>query len=225
VIVANCKIGPESHAVQVLKRYRSVRSCHPTLAHLIGPGGIRSVVAESIIVKHQLVVLIRSRERAPHLRASDRFVAGLCAFLIRPAHLVRSIVVLKPSTLLHFHQALKNRKYRLLFFQTGRRKSGPKGPSQELIDAFIQMKRRNPTWGCPRIAQQIALAFGVEVDKDVVSRILALHFRPVRESRGPSWLTFLGHMKDSLWSVDLFRVQVRDTESALGLVVMDSTRA
>ena len=165
------------------------------------------------------------RESGHRIYASDRFVAGLCAFLIRPAHLVRSIVVLKPSTLLHFHQALKNRKYRLLFSQTGRRKSGPKGPSQELIDAFIQMKRRNPTWGCPRIAQQIALAFGVEVDKDVVSRILALHFRPVRESRGPSWLTFLGHMKDSLWSVDLFRVQVRDTESALGLVVMDSTRA
>jgi hypothetical protein len=150
---------------------------------------------------------------------------GLCAFLIRPAHLVRSIVVLKPSTLLHFHQALKNRKCRLLFSPTGRRKPGPKGPSQELIDAVIQMKWRNPTWGCPRIAQQIALAFGVELDKDVARRILAVHFRPVRESGGPSWLTFLGHMKDSLWSVDLFRVQVRDTESALGLVVMDSTRA
>ncbi len=191
-----------------------------TLARLIGPGGVRSVVAESILVKHQLVVLNRSRKRAPHLRASDRLVAGLCAFLIRPARLVRSAVVLKPSTLLHFHKALKNRKYRRLFSPTGRRKPGPKGPSQELIDAVIQMKRRNPTWGCPRIAQQIALAFGVEVDKDVVRRILAVHFRPVRESGGPSWLTFLGHMKDSLWSVDLFRCESATLRTHWVLVVM-----
>jgi hypothetical protein len=30
------------------------------------------------------------------------------------------------------------------------------------------MKRRNPGWGCRRIAQQIWLAFGVEIDKDAV---------------------------------------------------------
>jgi hypothetical protein len=59
------------------------------------------------------------------------------------------------------------------------------------------MKQRNPTWGCPRIAQQVTLVFGVEIDKDVVRRILAVHFRPVPGIGGP-WLTFLGHMKDSL---------------------------
>ena len=62
------------------------------------------------------------------------------------------------------------------------------------------MKRRNFSWGCPRIAQQIALAFGVEIDKDVVRRILSAQYRPESGSAGPSWLTFLGHMKDSLWS-------------------------
>ena len=40
------------------------------------------------------------------------------------------------------------------------------------------MKRRNPRWGCPRIAQQIALAFAVDIDKDVVRRVLATHYRP-----------------------------------------------
>jgi hypothetical protein len=45
------------------------------------------------------------------------------------------------------------------------------------------MKRRNPNWGCPRIAQQIALAFGVEIDKDVVRRILSVHYRPESDSR------------------------------------------
>jgi hypothetical protein len=46
------------------------------------------------------------------------------------------------------------------------------------------------------------LAFGVEIDKDVVQRILAVYSGPTPESGGPSWLSFLGHMKDSLWSVD-----------------------
>ena len=69
------------------------------------------------------------------------------------------------------------------------------------------MKRRNPGWGCPRIAQQISLAFGVEIDKDVVRRVLSVHYRPESDSGGPSWLTFLGHTKDSLWSCDLFRCE------------------
>jgi len=77
------------------------------------------------------------------------------------------------STLLRLHQALKNRKYRLLFSPKLREKPGPKGPSDEVIAAVVEMKQRNPTWGCPRIAQQIALAFGIPMNKDVVRRILA----------------------------------------------------
>ena len=47
------------------------------------------------------------------------------------------------------------------------------------------MKQRNPAWGCPRIAQQIALAFGIEVDKDMVRRILAAHYRARSELDRP----------------------------------------
>ena len=69
------------------------------------------------------------------------------------------------------------------------------------------MKQRNPTWGCPRIAQQITLAFGIPMNKDVVRRILAVRYTPKPDAEGPSWLTVLGHAKDSLWSVDLFRCE------------------
>ena len=50
-----------------------------TLARLMGPGGLRSVVAESVLVKQQLLILNRSRHRAPNLCASDRILAGVCA--------------------------------------------------------------------------------------------------------------------------------------------------
>src|SRR5439155_1593788 len=34
-----------------------------TLARLLGPGGVRSIVAESLIVKHQLLIVNRSTDR------------------------------------------------------------------------------------------------------------------------------------------------------------------
>ena len=36
-----------------------------TVARLAGPGGARAVVAESVLVKHQLLILNRSRKRRP----------------------------------------------------------------------------------------------------------------------------------------------------------------
>ena len=48
-----------------------------TVARLAGPGGLRSVVAESMLVRHQLLILNRGRKRAPNLRATDRIIAGL----------------------------------------------------------------------------------------------------------------------------------------------------
>jgi transposase InsO family protein len=192
-----------------------------TLARLARPGGIRSVVAESILVRHQLLILNRSRKRAPNLTAADRIIAGLCTLFMRPGRVLRSASVFKPSTLLHLHNVLRKRKYRLLFSPGRRRRCGPKGPKKELIDAVVEMKRRNPGWGCPRIAQQIALAFGVDVDKDVVRRILRVHHPPESAPEGPSWLTFLGHMKDSLWSCDLFRCESATLRTHWVLVVMD----
>src|SRR6266849_1657576 len=97
-----------------------------TVARLVGPGGARSVVAESVLIKHQLLILNRSRKRSPKLRSSDRMITGLCALLIRPGRLIRSAIVLKPSTLLRLHRALTERKYRLLFSSTVPTKPGPK---------------------------------------------------------------------------------------------------
>lgn len=178
-----------------------------TVARLAGPGGARSVVAESLLLKQQLLILNRSRKRAPNLRLTDRIVAGVCVLLVRPSRLVRSAIVLKPATLLRLHRALKTRKYRLLLSPTVRKKPGPRGPSHDVVAAVVHMKRRNPTWGCPRIAQQIALAFDIPINRDVVRRILAARYRPAPDSAGPSWLTVLGQVKNSLWSLDLFRCE------------------
>ena len=65
-------------------------------------------------------------------------------------------------------------------------KPGLKAPSQEIIAAVVDMKQRNPSWGSPRIAQQISLAFGLPINKDAVRRILATRYQPRSDSVGPS---------------------------------------
>ena len=53
-----------------------------TVVRLAGPGGLRSVVAESLLVKQQLRVLNRGRSGAPNLGAGERFIVGLCTFFM-----------------------------------------------------------------------------------------------------------------------------------------------
>jgi len=172
-----------------------------TLAKLLRPGGVRAVAAESLILKHQLPISNHSRLWTPNLTSIGRLVLGLAALFVRPRQLPKLGVLVKPTTLLKFHKALADRKYRRLFYSAtspGRR-PGSKGPALELISAIIELKRRNPQFGCVRIAQQITHAFGVEIDKDVVRRVLAKHYRPGDTgTTGPSWLTFIAQAKDSL---------------------------
>ena len=48
-----------------------------TLARLLGPGGVRSVVAESLLVKHQLLIVIGSaNERRIYRRRTGSLPAG-----------------------------------------------------------------------------------------------------------------------------------------------------
>jgi len=130
-----------------------------TVLRIAQPGGLRSVIAESVLIKHQLLIVNCSRRRAPNLRVWDRLIARLYSLWIRPHRLLRSAIAFKPSTLLNFHRALVQRKYRFLFSPKRRAKPGPKGLDQDLIRAVVDMKQRNPRWGCPRIAEQINLAF------------------------------------------------------------------
>ena len=192
-----------------------------TLAKLARPGGFRVVAAESLAVKHQLLIMKRSRQRAPNLTSWDRLTLGFCALFVSRERLSKMAVILKPSTLLYFHQALVKRKYYLLYNSRKCHRPGPKGPSKELIDAVVEMKRRNPHFGCRKIAEQLSSAFGIEINKDVVRRVLIQCYRPGPSGDGPSWLTVIGHAKDSLWSVDFFRCESILLKSYWIMIVMD----
>jgi hypothetical protein len=97
------------------------------VVRLARPGGARSILAESVFLKHQLLVLNRSRRRAPNLLPVDRLIAGLCGLLVVPRRLARCAIVVKPSTLLNLHRALIHRKIPIVIFSTTSSKARSKG--------------------------------------------------------------------------------------------------
>src|SRR6266571_2777221 len=98
------------------------------IAKLCGPGGVRAVIAENLLLKQQLIVLRRARQRAPNLTLRDRLLCGFGALFLSPGRIRKVAIGLRPSTLLAFHQALVHRKYRRLFSSSPcPKKPGPKG--------------------------------------------------------------------------------------------------
>jgi putative transposase len=192
------------------------------IAKLCGPGGVRAVIAENLLLKQQLLVLRRARQRAPNLTLSDRLLCAFGSLFLSPGRIRKVAIGVRPSTLLAFHQALVRRKYRELFSSSPcPKKPGPNGPSEALIQAIVELKLRHPRFGCPRMARIISHTFGVDIDQNVVHRVLSNHDRPAPGGTGPSWLSFIGHATDSLWSVDLFRGESIVLRSYWVLVVMD----
>ena len=188
----------------------------------MAPAACEPVIAENLLLKQQLIVLRRGRQRAPNLTLSDRLLCGFGSLFLSPGRIRKVAIGVRPLTLLAFHQALVRRGTRRLFSSSPcPQRPGPKGPSEALIQAIVELKSRNPRFGCPRIARIISQTFGVDIDKHVVSRVLSKHYRLTPGGTGPSWLSFIGHMTDSLWSVDLFRCQSIVLRSYWVLVVMD----
>jgi len=196
--------------------------CLTLIVRLAKPGGAKAIVTENLSLKHQLLIAQRRHHRAPNLTVLDRYLLGWSVMLLSPRRILRSAIVVKPATIVAFHRALVSRKYRLLFGSTQKAKPGPKGPSKELIRAIVEIKQRNPRFGCPRIAMMVSNIFSIEIDKDVVRRVLATHYIiDPNNNNGPSWLSFIAHMKDSLWSIDLFRCESISLQTHWVLVVMN----
>ena len=47
------------------------------LTTTLKPGGVKSVIAENLLLTHQLIVLDRARRKAPNLKSSDHFLPGM----------------------------------------------------------------------------------------------------------------------------------------------------
>ncbi|MEE9240333.1 MAG: helix-turn-helix domain-containing protein, partial [bacterium] len=78
-----------------------------TIAKLLRPGGAKALVAENLLLKQQFLIISRSRLRAPNLTPLDRLYLGFLAILLGPRRTSQSAIIIKPSTIMGFHRALK----------------------------------------------------------------------------------------------------------------------
>ena len=82
-----------------------------TVAKLLGPGGAKAIIAENLLLKQQLLVVTRSRRRAPNLSTTDRFLMGFWSLFLRPGRIAKIALSIRPSTLLNFHLCLANYEF------------------------------------------------------------------------------------------------------------------
>ena len=66
-----------------------------TLAKLLGPGGARAILADSLLMKQQLLIINRSRRRAPNLSALDRFLFGFWSLFLDPRRIFSNCIRVK----------------------------------------------------------------------------------------------------------------------------------
>ena len=109
-------------------------------------------------------------------------------------------------------------KYQQLY---SRKTPGRPGPNDEIVQLVLEMKQQSPRFGYQRIAMQIYQSFGIEISRFAVGRMLRNNPKHFPSNNGPSWLTFIGHLTDNLWSIDLFRCESIMLKSHWVMIVLD----
>ena len=71
-----------------------------TAAKLLGPGGVKGIIAENLLLKQQLLIVCHHRLRAPNLSPSSRFLLGFCSLFLGTNRIMKTAVRIRPSTLL-----------------------------------------------------------------------------------------------------------------------------
>src|SRR6266699_959447 len=156
------------------------------MGKLLRPGGAKSLVAENILLQQQLLILHRSRRRAPNLRSVDRVLFGFCSQFLSPGRLLRTAIILKPATLLRFHRGFKDFKYRFLYSSRPKEKQVQKGPHRNCSEPSVNSSGAIPGLAARRSRNTWPRPLASTPTKDVVRRVLAAHYRPERRENGPS---------------------------------------
>lgn len=155
------------------------------------------LVAENLLLRHQLAVLTRPTRRRPRLCTRDRLFWILVRAVRRDWR--RHLVVVRPQTVIRWHR----HAWRLFWRWRSRARLGRPRLDAEVRDLIARMARENLTWGSERIRAEL-LKLGIAVSKRSVQR-----YRRRGPARPPSqtWGTFLRNHAHAIWAADLFTVQ------------------
>src|SRR5262249_9905671 len=116
------------------------------------------LVAENLLLRHQLGVLTRPTRTRPRLRTRDKLVCVLARLVRRDWR--RQLVVVASDTAVRWHR----RGWRLFWRWRSRVGIGRPRVSPEIRQLIATMARDNPRWGAERIRGEL-LKLGIAVSK------------------------------------------------------------
>jgi len=157
----------------------------------------RELALENLALRHQVAVLKRTvGTRRPQLNRWDR---GLWVVLSRWwTGWQQALAIVQPSTVVRWHRDAFRR------FWSKKSRAGRGGRptlDRELRQLIRRMSKANPTWGAPRIRNELA-KIGIEVSCSTAAKYL---FRS-RKPPSPTWRSFLDNHIKTLVSLDFFVV-------------------
>jgi transposase InsO family protein len=155
------------------------------------------LVAENLVLRHQLGVLTRPTRQRPRLRARDKLLWVLIRWLWRDWR--EHLVLVRPETVIGWHR----RGWRLLWRWKSRARLGRPRLDAEARELIAVMSRENPLWGTERIRGEL-LKLGIVVSNRSIRR-----YRRQGPTGRPSqtWRTFLANHAGQIWAADRFTVQ------------------
>ena len=153
------------------------------------------LAAENLALRHQLIVLKRSVNR-PRLRIRERL---FWVWLSRVWPDWRScLFIVRPESVVKWHR----QGFKLYWRWKSRvRKPGRPRVDPEIRELIRRMSRDNPTWGVPRIRDELAL-LGIHVAKSTIRK-----YRVRGPHPGPqTWKTFIDNHFNDIAAIDFFTV-------------------
>ena len=174
------------------------------------------LVAENLLLRHQLMLLRERGPFRPRFRPVDRVLWCVASrWFVRWREV---LLVVKPATVIGWHR----RGFRLFW----RWKSRPGRPAVDsaTIRLIKSMAARNPLWGAPRIHGEL-LKLGIEVAESTVSRYLPEpELRRTGGGGGGRWSTFLRNHAKSIVAVDFLVVPTATFRLLYVFLVLDLER-
>ena len=170
-----------------------------------------ALIAENLLLRHQLAVLTRSTRKRPRLLTRDKLF-WVVVRALRRGDWRRHLVLVKPESVIRWHREA----WRLFWRWRSRGPMGRPRLSAEVRELIATMARDNPRWGSERIRGEL-LKLGLVVSKRSIQR-----YRQRGPAHPPSqtWRTFLANHAYHLWAADLLTVQTLTFKTRYVLVFL-----
>ena len=189
-----------------------------TTAKLWAPRGVRAVIAENLVLKQQLIVLRRGRQRAPNLTLSDRLLCGFGSLFLSPRTRPKARHRRTPLDTLRVPCCVgASQVPPPVLFAAVPQEDGTEGPERGTPSDHPRAQRRGGGGGPggdamprsrePAVCANHLLRRSASTSTCVVRPALDYRFRPTSAGTMTSWLSLFGRAVGSLWRVNRFRYE------------------